>query len=67
MLARRRIIQNKIPSSEVELHDKIDAGITIAINYDGAKIVQAISLATTGLPVTDEFAQNIWDKIQGKK
>jgi len=44
----------------------VKAGVSIAMNYDGARIVAAVSHKLVDCFPTEADSQDLWDKINGK-
>lgn len=48
------------------LEEAVKAGVGVAVNYDGAKIVQTLYKYWHDHELTMDQAQDIWDEINGK-
>ena len=65
-LAVKRIIRGTRKGTEESFQEAVKAGVSIAMNYDGARIVAAVSHKLVDCFPTEADSQDLWDKINGK-
>lgn len=61
-LAVKRVTRGIQNSMETQ-REGIEAGLKLAVNYDGPKIVQKLMLDVNGITMNYETAKDYWNKL----